>query len=157
MCLTFKIEQQRKPITHTPTVEDKSITNDRSNNTKNDRRKARLKNRTTEARGDLKRNVLINKVTQDTRVKGTQSLVREEASCQIVIGELVENSQFSAWSNALFLGLYISSLVSNYILINSFCTIHSVNENFSFSLLTVILHQHEERERERQLKYNKKT
>ena len=50
-----------------------SITNDRSNSTKNDRRKARLKNRTTEARGDLKRSVLINEVTQDTRVKGTQS------------------------------------------------------------------------------------
>ena len=67
-------------------VEDRSITNDRSNSIKNDRRKARLKNRTTEARGDLKRSVLINEVTQDTRVKGTQSLVREEASCKIVIG-----------------------------------------------------------------------
>ena len=27
-----------------------------------------------------------NEVTQDTCVKGTQSLVREEASCKIVIG-----------------------------------------------------------------------
>ena len=35
-------------------VEDRSITNDRSNSTENDRRKTRLKNRTTEARGDLK-------------------------------------------------------------------------------------------------------
>ena len=67
-------------------VEDRSITNDRSNSTENDRRKTRLKNRTTEARGDLKRSILINEVTQDTRVKGTQSLVREETSCQIVIG-----------------------------------------------------------------------
>ena len=50
-------------------VEDKSITNYRSNITKNDRRKARLKNKTTEARGDMKRSVLINEVTQDTRVK----------------------------------------------------------------------------------------
>ena len=66
-------------------VEDRSITNDRNNNTKNDKRKARLKNRTIEARRDLKRSVLINEVTQDTRVKGTQSLDRREASCQIVI------------------------------------------------------------------------
>ena len=67
-------------------VEDRSITNDRNNSTKNDIRKARLKNRTTEARGELKRSVLSNEVTQDTRVKGTQSLDRREASCQIVIG-----------------------------------------------------------------------
>ena len=73
------------------TVEDKSITNDRSNRTKNDRRKARLKNKTTKAKEDLK---------QDTRTcEGTQNLVREEASCQIVIGELVEKwlVSFSAW------------------------------------------------------------
>ena len=50
-------------------VEDKSITNDRSNNTKNDRRKARLKSRTTEVKGDLKQSVLINEVTQDTHVR----------------------------------------------------------------------------------------
>ena len=50
-------------------VEDKSITNDKSNITKNDRRKARLKNRMTEAKEDLKRSVLINEVTQDTRVR----------------------------------------------------------------------------------------
>ena len=50
-------------------VEDKSITNDRSNNIKNDRRKARLKSRTTEVKGDLKQSVLINEVTQDTHVR----------------------------------------------------------------------------------------
>ena len=44
-------------------VEDKSITNDRNNSTKNDKRKARLKNKTTKARGDLKRSILINEVT----------------------------------------------------------------------------------------------
>ena len=50
-------------------VEDKSITNDRSNNTKNDRRKARLKSRMTEVKGDLKQSVLINEVTHDTHVR----------------------------------------------------------------------------------------
>ena len=52
--------------------------------------------------------------------EGTQNLVKKEANCQIVIGELVEKRlvSFSAWSNALFLGLYIKSLVSNHILIN---------------------------------------
>ena len=50
-------------------VEDKSITNDRNSNTKNDRRKARLKSRTTEVKGDLKQSVLINEVTQDTHVR----------------------------------------------------------------------------------------
>ena len=50
-------------------VEDRSITNDRNNSTKSNRRKARLKNRMIEARGDLKQSILINEVTQDTRVK----------------------------------------------------------------------------------------
>ena len=62
-------EKKKKHERNSPTVEDKSITNDRSNSTKNDRRKARLKNRMIEARGDLKQSILINEVTQDTRVK----------------------------------------------------------------------------------------
>ena len=62
-------EKKKKHERNSPTVEDKSITNDRSNSTKNDRRKARLKNRMIEARGDLKQSILINEVTQDTRFK----------------------------------------------------------------------------------------
>ena len=62
-------KKKKKHERNSPTVEDKSITNDRSNSTKNDRRKARLKNRMIEARGDLKQSILINEVTQDTRVK----------------------------------------------------------------------------------------
>ena len=62
----------KDPIFQVPiytTVEDKSITNDRSNNTKNDRRKARLKSETTKARRELKRSVFINELTQVTRAK----------------------------------------------------------------------------------------
>ena len=64
-----EFQEKKKHERNSPTVEDKSITNDRSNSTKNDRRKARLKNRMIEARGDLKQSILINEVTQDTRVK----------------------------------------------------------------------------------------
>ena len=67
-------------------VEDKSIKNDRSERTENDRRKERLKSETTKARRHLKRGVLINEITQATHAKETQNSVREEDCCQVAIG-----------------------------------------------------------------------
>ena len=56
-------------VTKSDTLDLRGSVEDKSNSTKNNRRKARLKNRTTEAKGDLKRSILINEVTQDTRVR----------------------------------------------------------------------------------------
>ena len=56
-------------VTKSDTLDLRGSVEDKSNSPKNNRRKARLKNRTTEAKGDLKRSILINEVTQDTRVR----------------------------------------------------------------------------------------